>query len=126
MEFFKLEGGWIAQIGRFEAKENATFFKAESKEILAQKISFPDGKPTGGTNLKKIARGAKIRVKVCFGAVFEGVPLDIIYFGNQWQKSNDYYLRTQIIPGKLYCYSWIDRDGKGGGKCVSFEIVKEK
>lgn len=125
MQYFKLDNGWIGEIRRSQARENATFFEAQDKEILAGAISFSDKKTARITDLKKIARGARIKIKVCFGAVFEGIPLDVVYLGNQWQGSNDYYLRTEIIPGKLYCYSWIDRDGKGGGKCVSFEIMKE-
>ena len=126
MEFFKLERGVPQEVGRSQTKENAAFFEAENTQILLSNVYFPDEKSAGETCLSRVRKRKQIKVKIAGPAVIEGIPVDIVYFGSDWKDENYYYLRMEIIPGKLYCYSWIDKVTKNGGKLVSFEVIKKE
>lgn len=127
MEFYIMQRGVFEKIPPSERKQQATFFEAYGEDglnVLRSQVEFANGEPAGDTRFKKIKPGQEQRIKVCGPCIFRGKPIGVEEIGNNnWGHSGDYYLKTEIVPGKLYCYSWIAGDSEEEAVCVSFEIL---
>ncbi|MFA5129259.1 MAG: hypothetical protein WC445_04900 [Patescibacteria group bacterium] len=132
MKFYIMERGIWEKISASERRDHATFFAAGNKRSLNSRVKVFSGKYANDTKIRRLekilaASEKKLRIKVCGPVIFFGRPVGIEQIGgNNWDRKGDSYLKTEIVPGKLYCYSWVANSSDKNPICVSFEILKEK
>ncbi|MFA4833675.1 MAG: hypothetical protein WC619_02385 [Patescibacteria group bacterium] len=123
--------GFWEEIPVSEIKFHATVFMVEDRRILEAIVEFSPGKYAKDTKLSRIGErldsfAGKLSIKVCGPAVFLGRPVEVKRIGgNAWSQKGDWYLETEIVAGKLYCYSWIANSSDEDPLCVSFEFPEE-
>ena len=131
MKFHIMHRGFFQEIPASERKDHATFFAASHRGTLKSRVKFFFGKYASGIRFSEIEKllaisAGSLRIKVCGPAVFVGRPIGVEKIGgNTWGQGGDYYLKTEIVPGKLYCHSWVANYLDKDATCVSFEILKE-
>lgn len=93
------------------------FFRAKNKKIITDiVVAIPSTikNCVDNTPLKKIPIGKKVKFIAGDPMEFEGKEMGVV-------KIEGYeHLQIEIIPGKLYFYSWIDPDTK---KCKCLKVV---
>ena len=130
MKFYIMHRGLFEETPASERNNHATFFAAMDRRNL-RRVKFFSGDYANDTELSKLEKllavfPGKLRIKVCGPAVFTGRPMDIVKIGgNTWGQGGDFYLKTEIRPGKAYCLSWIANYPDRDALCISFEIIGE-
>jgi hypothetical protein len=131
MRFYIMHRGLFEEISASERNNHATFFAAMDRRNL-RRVKFFSGKYAADTRPGRIEKAlnscaGKLRIKVCGPAVFWGRPVEMEKIrSNTWGRGGDWYLKTEISPDKLYCYSWVANYPGRDAVCVSFEILKEE
>jgi len=132
MKFYIMHRGLFEEIPASERRNHATFFAASNKRTLKSRVKFFFGQYAADTRLSRIGKqldsfAGKLRIKVCGPAVFLGRPIEVEKIGGSaWSQGGDWYLKTEIVPGRLDCYSWIADISEKDPLCVSFEILEEE
>ncbi|MDD5291099.1 MAG: hypothetical protein PHZ04_03210 [Patescibacteria group bacterium] len=131
MRFYIMHRGLFEEIPFSEIRNHATVFAARDKRSL-RKVKFCQGDCAVDTELSEVKKrcsefSGELRIKVCGPAVFPGLPVgEEEIGGNNWGKKGDYYFKTEIIPGKSYCLSWIANYPGEDALCISFEILEQE
>ena len=130
MRAYIMHRGIFQKIPIPDIRNQATVFLAWDRKNL-KRVNFFSGDYANDTELSKLEKllavfPGKLRIKVCGPAVFTGRPMDIVKIGgNTWGQGGDFYLKTEIRPGKAYCLSWIANYPDKDALCISFEIIGE-
>ena len=131
MRFYIMHRGLFEEIPASEIRNHATVFKARDRRNLRM-VKFFSGQYADDTKFRKVKKwlrisAGKLRIKVCGPYVFWGRLLGVEEIGNNaWGRRGDWYLKTEIVAGKLYCLSWIANYPGKDSLCVSFEILEEE
>ena len=101
--------------GRYCSESEPTFFKADSIKTIKENCKEIEGECVDDMALEKFEIGKKYRFKAGDPFTFIGVVKgEVEFFG-------DRHLEIEIVPKKLYFYSYIDEIEV----CDGLEILEE-
>ena len=112
-EFFSENLDNLRKIARRKTIWLYIFFRAENKKLITDNVVSVERGRAGHTLFNEIPIGKKVIFIAGNAMGFEGTAIGVI------RIKEVRYLQIEIIPGKLYFYSYIN----GSSKCQLLEIV---